>query len=257
MFQATDPDQERHKVKLRLFPLPVVRAAALLATAALAPPVFAHHAFTASFDCNAPVTLSGKVTTVEWVNPHAWVHIIVSAPGKPDQAWMVEGATPNTLLRAGLDRQMLKPGMAVTFRGYLGKDRSCAVALATHAPTCKADGRALSFDGVHWVQFGSEGEGAPFDEATMVMDGQALAQARLRAAALPPAPPPPAARSTSLTTSGGPTVSRDTNAAGRGAQNVNNIPMEVLQSVEVLKDGGHAYYGSGSDGGCPTSRETR
>ena len=61
----------------------------------------AHHAFSAEFDSNAPVLLKGEVTRVEWVNPHAWVHLKVEDEEGNTQQWMVEGGTPNTLFRNG------------------------------------------------------------------------------------------------------------------------------------------------------------
>ena len=66
--------------------------------------VIAHHAFGAEFDPNAPIRLQGKVVRLEWVNPHTWIHIEVMKDGKPE-VWMVEGGTPNTLLRRGIDRE--------------------------------------------------------------------------------------------------------------------------------------------------------
>ena len=53
-------------------------------------PVLAHHAFSAEFDANAPITLKGEITRIEWINPHTWIHIAVDAKGKSDE-WMVEG----------------------------------------------------------------------------------------------------------------------------------------------------------------------
>ena len=58
--------------------------------------VHSHHAFTAEFDANAPINITGKVVKVEWINPHAWVHVEVEK-GPKKTIWMVEGGTPNTL----------------------------------------------------------------------------------------------------------------------------------------------------------------
>ena len=58
-------------------------AFALAASALGAGAASAHHAFSAEFDANAPVLLRGTVSKVEWINPHAWVHIMVNQPGKP------------------------------------------------------------------------------------------------------------------------------------------------------------------------------
>ena len=65
-------------------------------------PVRGHHAFGGEFDPNKPVLLKGPVTKVEWVNPHAWIHIEVTDPDGSKKEWMVEGGTPNTLLRRGI-----------------------------------------------------------------------------------------------------------------------------------------------------------
>ena len=82
-------------------------AAALVAATA---PVAGHHAFGAEFDPNAPIRLQGKVVKLEWVNPHAWIHIEVKKPDGTAEVWMVEGGTPNTLLRRGLTRESLTVG---------------------------------------------------------------------------------------------------------------------------------------------------
>ncbi|HJM58943.1 MAG TPA: DUF6152 family protein, partial [SAR86 cluster bacterium] len=65
--------------------------------------VYGHHAFTAEFDANAPINITGKVIKVEWINPHAWVHVEVEEDSKLI-VWMVEGGTPNTLIRNGLTK---------------------------------------------------------------------------------------------------------------------------------------------------------
>jgi hypothetical protein len=116
----------------------------------------AHHAFAAEFDSNAPVLLRGKVTRVEWINPHAWVHLMVQTPGKPDQEWMVEGGTPNTLFRAGINKASLRPGTAIIVRGYQSKDHLCT-------PQCRANGRDLTLENGQKLFMGSSGTGAPKD----------------------------------------------------------------------------------------------
>src|SRR6476659_3596196 len=91
--------------------LPTLIGGAVLAAAAVGvQQAQAHHAFAAEFDAKTPVLLRGKVTKVEWINPHAWIHILAENPGKAPSPWMVEGGTPNTLLRAGINRNSLKPG---------------------------------------------------------------------------------------------------------------------------------------------------
>lgn len=130
---------------------------ALLAAAA-SMPARAHHAFTAEFDPKAPVLLKGKVTKVEWINPHAWVHLDAVQPDGSTQAWMVEGGTPNTLLRAGITRKSLTPGTEIVVRGYQAKDKSCA-------PACKANGRDVTFPDGRKIFMGSSGTGAPRDGA--------------------------------------------------------------------------------------------
>ena len=133
-------------------------ACLLAAVTATAPTASAHHAFAAEFDANAPVLLRGKVVRIEWINPHAWVHIQVEDKGKPPQVWAVEGGTPNTLLRAGINRETLKIGTEIVVRGYQSKDPGCT-------PTCKANGRDMTFPNGQKVFFGSSGTGAPRDGA--------------------------------------------------------------------------------------------
>src|ERR1700744_5192887 len=132
-------------------------AATLIAAVAPAAPAFAHHAFQAEFDGNQPIMLQGKVTKVEWINPHTWVHMMVTTNGV-DQEWMVEAGTPNTLLREGLTRDSLKPGEQIVFRGSRAKDARCR-------PACKANGRDVTFTDGRKVFMGSSGTGAPQDGA--------------------------------------------------------------------------------------------
>ena len=128
---------------------------AALSIAAAGGAAWAHHAFAAEFDGKAPVLLRGKVTRVEWINPHAWVHLAV-VDGAKTTAWMVEGGTPNTLLRSGITRNTLKPGTDIVVRGYQSKDKLCT-------PACKANGRDVTFPNGQKVFMGSSGTGAPTD----------------------------------------------------------------------------------------------
>lgn len=133
-------------------------ALAALTLGVTAQQALAHHAFAAEFDAAAPVLLRGKVTRVEWINPHAWVHLMAVTPGKPDTAWMVEGGTPNTLLRAGITRASLTPGTEIIVRGYQSKDRLCT-------PECRANGRDVTLANGQKIFMGSSGTGAPKDGA--------------------------------------------------------------------------------------------
>jgi hypothetical protein len=141
----------------RRITVPTLVAAGLLAAATLGVgSAAAHHAFSAEFDGKAPVLLRGKVTKVEWINPHAWVHLMAAGPDGVVREWMVEGGTPNTLLRAGIDRNTLNVGTEIIVRGYQSKDRSCE-------PVCKANGRDVTFPDGRKVFMGSSGTGAPKD----------------------------------------------------------------------------------------------
>lgn len=128
----------------------IVLASALVLASSVA--IRGHHAFGAEFDPNAPIRLQGKVVKLEWVNPHAWIHIEVMKDGKPE-VWMVEGGTPNTLLRRGLTRDSLTVGTELIVDGYQTKDHSLK----------RANGRDVTFTDGRKMFMGSSGTGAPRD----------------------------------------------------------------------------------------------
>jgi hypothetical protein len=111
-----------------------VAAIALLLTT----PVVAHHSFSAEFDATKPVTLKGKLTKMDWVNPHGWLYIDVAQPDGKVVNWAIEAGSPNALLRRGLRQNDFPIGSELIIDGY----RSKSGATTANGTSVKfADGR--------------------------------------------------------------------------------------------------------------------
>jgi len=113
-------------------------------------PAWAHHAFAAEFDGNKQIKLRGTVTKMEWINPHAWLHLDVKAPDGSITSWMIELGPPNALLKRGWTKKDVPAGIELVVEGYLAKDGAM-----------RANGRDITFPDGKKLFAGSSGTGVP------------------------------------------------------------------------------------------------
>jgi hypothetical protein len=118
-------------------------------------PLAAHHAFGGEFDANRPVLLRGKIVKVELVNPHTWIHIEVVKEDGTKEVWMVEGGSPNSLLRRGVTKASLPEGTEIVVDGYQSRDHTLK----------RANGRNVTFTDGRKLFLGSSGPGEPPKDA--------------------------------------------------------------------------------------------
>lgn len=115
--------------------------------------VSAHHSFSAEFDADQPVTLRGTITRMEWINPHTWMHVDVRNEDGSVTPWMIEGGTPNTLMRRGFTMDNVRVGTEVTIEGFRARNGAN-----------RANGRDIILDDGSRLFMGSRGTGAPGDD---------------------------------------------------------------------------------------------
>jgi len=130
----------------------ILSTLALLVVTFAVRPTLAHHAFAAEFDASKPLILRGTVTQMDWINPHAWIHIDVKNSDGSVTSWMIETGAPNGLLRRGFNKNSLPKGTEIVIEGWQAKDGSN-----------RANGSNVTFPDGKKLFVGSSGTGAPVD----------------------------------------------------------------------------------------------
>lgn len=127
-----------------MFKAVTITAIAVLALAGVK--AGAHHAFSAEFDADSPVELTGVVTKVEMINPHSWIHIEVTNENGETENWMIEGGSPNALFRRGITKDSIPIGSELEVFGYQARD---GAQRAVGRTITFADGSPLFFGGTN------------------------------------------------------------------------------------------------------------
>jgi len=132
----------------------------MLAGAALlaALPAKAHHSFAAEFDANQPVKLTGKLTRVEWFNPHGWIYLDVTNPDGTVTNWGIEAGAPNALTRRGIRKTDFPIGVEVNVEGFRAKG---GVPKASGTTLTFKDGRNFFLGASEDQKTAAPGGGAP------------------------------------------------------------------------------------------------
>jgi len=123
-----------------------------MAVILLSPKASAHHSFAAEYNADNPVTLTGSVTKMAWINPHSWIYIDVKKTDGTVENWAVEAGPPGTLIRAGFTKESLAPGTVIKVNGFRAKDGAL-----------RANGRDITLPDGRLLFVGGSSPGAPKD----------------------------------------------------------------------------------------------